>query len=104
MKNNEIIGNTNYQSADDFYISFKQKLEEAHIFPCDYMYKCIVPAEEKTLAQVYAVFGDACSDLSTRDSKNGNYTSVTAKVKVHDADDVILYYRQLSAIKGVVML
>lgn len=100
----EIIGGDNNQNVDDFYKSFKEKLELTHTFPCNYMFKYIVPSDPSLIARLHAIFNDSKTSFSTRDSKNGKYTSVTVKVPVSDADDVIIYYRQAAAIEGIVML
>ena len=100
----KIIENDQTQSVDDFYVKFKQKLEEEHKFPCKYMFKFIVPADEEKIALLDAIFDKANATISSRDSKNGKYTSVTIIAQMHDANDVIIYYRQVAAIEGVVML
>ncbi|WP_085536774.1 DUF493 domain-containing protein [Massilibacteroides vaginae] len=92
------------QHKDDFYLKFKERLEQTHSFPLDYMFKCIVPAEQNIIAQLHAIFSSANPVISTRDSKNGKYTSVTIKVAVNDADDVVIYYRQAATIEGIMML
>lgn len=53
---------------------------------------------------MHSIFENANAFISTRDSKNGKYSSITVKAPVYDADDVVLYYRQVSAIDGVMML
>lgn len=100
----DIIGNDDNLRSEDFYQKFKEELEKIHTFPTDYLFKFIVPADQSTIAQIYAVFENSGANISTRDSSNGKYTSITAKVSVHDANDVVIYYKQVSAIKGVVML
>lgn len=103
-RNFEILENDRNQSVDDFYKRFKEKLEEAHSFPTDYIFKYVVPAEQSVIARLHSVFEKANPSLSTRDSKNGKYTCITFKVPVNDADDVVIYYRQASAIEGIVAL
>lgn len=100
----KIIENDKNQNVDDFYTKFKQKLEEEHTFPCNYMFKFIVPADKEKIATLQKIFDGSDATVSTRDSKNGKYTSVTIQTKVHDANDVIIYYRQVAEVDGVVML
>lgn len=92
------------RDINDFYVTFKEKLEETHTFPSVYIFKFIVPSEQDVIAELHSIFKSANADISTRSSKTGKYTSLTIKAHVRDADDVILYYRQVSAIKGVIML
>lgn len=100
----KIIENNENQTPDDFYKNFRQKLVETHVFPCDYMFKYILPSDEDKIARLYAIFNDPRVSFSSRPSKMGKYTSFTIKVPVNDPDDVILYYRQAANIDGIVML
>lgn len=99
-----IIQNDKDQTTDDFYRQFKERLEQTHSFPTDYIFKYIVPADQNNIAKLHAIFSSANPSVTTRESKNGKFTSLTFKVQVHDADDVVLYYRQAAAIEGIVML
>lgn len=103
-KNFEILENDKNQSVDDFYKKFKDELNEVHTFPTTYLFKYIVPSEQQLIAQLLAVFNSVETNVSTRDSKNGKYTSVTVKAEMKDADEVISYYQKVAAIKGVVAL
>jgi len=100
----EILENDKNLHSDDFYVRFKEKLEETHTFPSDYLFKYIVPSEQSKIARLHSIFDSPNANISTRDSKNGNYTCVTIKVAVNDADDVIIYYRQAAAIDGIMAL
>lgn len=101
----EIFESDKNQQAADFYIDFKKKLEENQAFPTDYLFKFIVPTDEKVIAEVQAVFAnDEKASFSSRDSKNGKYTSLTIKVRVKTADEVVNYYKNASVIKGIVAL
>lgn len=100
----EILKNDKGLNKEDFYRGFKEKLEITHSFPSYYIYKFIVPAEHKNIAKIRIVFEDKGADFSSRESRNGKYLSLTIKVLVNNADDVINYYRQVSAIEGIVML
>ncbi|WP_245871985.1 DUF493 family protein [Dysgonomonas massiliensis] len=100
----EVIENDKNLQADDFYVNFKEKLMLTHTFPTNYIFKFIVPAEQATIAKLHAIYENAEANISSRDSKNGKYTSLTIKTAVNDADDVIIYYRQAASIEGIVML
>lgn len=100
----EVLENDKNLNKEDFYIGFKEKLETTHSFPSYYIYKFVVPAEHSNIAKIRIVFEDKGADFSSRESKNGKYLSLTVKVLVNSADDVITNYRQVSAIKGIVML
>lgn len=100
----EILESDKNQHIDDFYLKFKDKLEETHSFPSVYIFKYIVPAKQSTIARLHSIFENSGGSFSTRDSKNGKYTCMTIKVPVNDADDVIIYYRQTAAIEDITML
>lgn len=100
----EILENDKNLHIDDFYSKFKEKLEEIHSFPTNYIFKYIVPSEQSKIARLHSIFENSNSSISTRDSKNGKYTSITIKTPVNDADDVIIYYRQAASIDGIMML
>lgn len=100
----EILENDKNQNVNDFYLTFKEKLETVHTFPSDYIFKFIVSSKACDIAKVYSIFENAGASFSTRDSKNGKYSSITVKTPVNDAEDVIIYYRQVAAIEGIVVL
>lgn len=100
----KVLENDRNQQTDDFYLKFKERLEQTHSFPSEYIFKCIVPSEQSTIAKLHSIFSSANPSVSTRDSKNGKYTSMTIKVRVNDANDVVIYYRQAAVIDGIVML
>ncbi len=101
---NKVLDNDRNQHTDDFYLKFKERLEQTHTFPSIYIFKYIVPSEQSIIAKLHSIFSSANPSFSTRDSKNGKYTSMTIKVFVNDADDVVIYYRQAAVIDGIVML
>jgi putative lipoic acid-binding regulatory protein len=82
---------------------FRLKLLETTTFPSVYMFKLIVPSENRTIALVENMF-DAETDIHTKESEKGKYTSITAKQVVMTADEIVAIYKKASAIKGVMML
>jgi putative lipoic acid-binding regulatory protein len=79
------------------------KLLETTSFPSVYMFKLIVPSENRTIALVENLF-EAETDILTKESDKGKYTSITAKQVVMSAEEITEIYRKASAIKGVMML
>jgi len=100
----KVLENDKDLHIDDFYLAFKRKLEEIHTFPSDYIFKFIVSSQQNKIAKVHSIFENANASFSSRESKNGKYSSITVKAPVSDADDVVIYYRQVAAIDGVMML
>ncbi|WP_317899074.1 DUF493 family protein [Aurantibacillus circumpalustris] len=79
------------------------KLLETTSFPSVYMFKLIVPSENRTIALVENLF-EAGTDILTKESDKGKYTSITAKQVVITVEEIIEIYRKAAAIKGVMML
>ena len=99
-----IVDNQENLSPEDFYASLKEKLEATHDFPQDYLFKFIITNEESKQTEIYRVFDNVKYTLSTKDSKNGKYTSLTMNAFVLDADQVISIYKEVGKISGVMML
>jgi uncharacterized protein len=81
--------------------SFRERLDGYYDWPCAYVFKFIAPRER--LEQVLALF-DEQVEVSTRDSKRGNYVSVTAEVVMRDSEGVVAVYRRAGEIEGVMPL
>jgi uncharacterized protein len=81
----------------------KSKLEETTTFPSVYMFKLIVPSENRSIALVENIFGEE-ADILTKESGQGKYTSITAKQVVISVEEIIDVYRRAAAIKGVIFL
>lgn len=94
----------NNQNSEEFYQSLKEKLEEAHDFPEDYLFKFIITSKEAKHTEIYRVFDDIQFTLNTKESKNGKYTSISINAFVLDADQVIRIYKEIGKIEGVMML
>ena len=99
-----IVDNHENVNPEDFYASLKEKLEATHDFPQDYLFKFIITNEESKQTEIYRVFDNVKYTLSTKDSKNGKYTSLTMNAFVLDADQVISIYKEVGKISGVMML
>ncbi|MGK0411893.1 MAG: putative lipoic acid-binding regulatory protein [Polaribacter sp.] len=87
-----------------FYSKLKGQLEDTTKFPADYMYKFIVPSDENQLEEVQNVFDNTGAVITTKNSKRGKYISITIVVKLKSADDIIMYYKKVEKIKGIISL
>lgn len=99
-----IIEDQKHANPEDFYSSLKEKLEATHNFPEDYIFKFIITNDESKHTEIYRVFDDIKFTLSTNDSKNGKYTSITINAFVLDPDQVIRIYKEVGKIPNVMML
>ncbi len=84
----------------DSFDTLHKTLEEHHDFPCEYVFKFIVPqAQCQCLAVLLETFR-----VSRRDSKNGKYVSFTARASMTCAGDVIAVYRKSAEIPGCICI
>jgi len=81
--------------------SFKESLDGYYDWPCGYLFKFIAPRQQ--LDALIAVFDDQ-APIRTRDSRRGNYVSVTAELTMPDSDSVVDIYRRAAEIEGVLPL
>lgn len=79
---------------------FKAKLDDIHSFPTQYMFKFIVKGEK--ISDVESLFPKEA--LTLKPSSKGNYTSVTAKLKMASSDAVIEIYEKAHNIDGIIAL
>ncbi len=75
-------------------------LEDNFSWPCSYSFKLIVP--QSSLDELLAHF--TSDETSTKESKKGNYISVTAKVAAENSEEIIKRYDQIANIKGLISL
>ena len=80
--------------------NFKKQLDEQHSWPTLYMFKFIVPKTKE--GEVLELFPS--NEISTKESNNGKYVSVTAKVMMQSSETVVAVYEKAHAIEGVIAL
>jgi len=80
--------------------SLQAKLDEYHQWPCQFMFKFIVPSEKTD--ELTAFFGER--PFTTRASKNGKYVSFTAELEMQSSGEVIALYREAGKIEGIIAL
>lgn len=81
----------------------KELIESVHEWPSIFMFKFILPTDEGELKKLKLIF-DQSSQISTRESKNGKYTSVTVREMIMDGDDIFDRYSKASVIKGIISM
>ncbi|UOE39112.1 MULTISPECIES: DUF493 family protein [Chryseobacterium] len=100
----EILQGNEHASPEEFYKSLKEKLENHHDFPEDYLFKFIIPTDQSKITEIYKVFDGIKFTLSNRESKNGKYTACNINAFVLDADQVINIYQEVAKIENVILL
>lgn len=92
------------KNQDEFYKKLKINLEETTKFPSKYMFKFIIPADESKAEKINDIFNHTGAVINTKPSKTGKYQSLTILVKMKDADEVIIKYKEVTTIEGVISL
>ena len=85
------------------YEELRKKLENNFTWPSVYLFKFIIPADNKKLAKVQSLFGLE-AQVSIKPSNKGNYLSISAKELMLSVDEVIERYEKASKIKGLMAL
>ncbi len=84
-------------------VTLRKTLEETTTLPSVYMYKFIVQSDNRKIALIENLF-ETDADIHIKESGNGKYTSITAKVVVVSVDEIIEVYKKVSEIEGVIFL
>jgi hypothetical protein len=91
------------KSQQEIFDGLRKRLDELTEWPVVYMFKFIIPSDIKKFALVTSLFGDD-AEVYSKNSKNGNFTSITAKEVMLSADDVMHVYQRASEIEGIISL
>lgn len=89
--------------AEFNYDELQNKLNAANTWPAVYMFKFIVPSDNHKIALVESLFSDD-AEIKLLPSSKGKYTSLTARVVVLNAGQVIDVYKRASEIEGIISL
>ena len=81
----------------------RKQLDETHKWPCDYMFKFIVPKDNENEAALRAIFG-LKAKLNMKESSTGKYKSFTILDRVQNADEVFSRYEAAAQIPGIISL
>ena len=81
----------------------RKQLDETHDWPCDFMFKFIVPKASENEAALRAIFG-LKAKFKIKDSKTGKYRSFTVVDNVDSADAVFVRYEAAAKIPGIISL
>jgi putative lipoic acid-binding regulatory protein len=90
-------------TSDDSFSKLQSQLEKDFSWPLVYMFKFILPADNRKLALVENMFSEEAV-ITQKESGKGNYISITVKEVMLDATSVIAIYKQAAKIEGVMAL
>ena len=92
------------QKLTEFFERLKSELEKSTSWPSEYLFKFIVPTSKEKIEDIEGLFDGLGAVLTTKKSKNENYTSVSISVMMLDAEAVIEKYKEASTIEGIISL
>lgn len=81
----------------------RERLNEIHRWPSIFMFKFILPTDEARITQLKMIFGES-AEFKERLSAKGNYTSITVREMMLDADSIFARYKSASVIEGIISL
>ncbi len=81
----------------------RAQLNEFHQWPSIYMFKFVIPTDEQKIVQLNTIFGES-AEIRSKLSAKGNYTSMTIRAMMLNADMVFDKYREASKIEGIISL
>ena len=79
---------------------FKALLDKEYVWPADYLFKFIVNKEHKQ--ELVGLFGR--HKVIEKPSSKGTYISISARVLMHSANEVMTMYEKAANIKTVISL
>lgn len=89
--------------AEINFDELRKKLNDFNSWPTLYMFKFIIPSDNHKIALVESLFDDG-AEIKMQPSSKGKYTSITARVVMLDAEQVISIYQRASEIEGIISL
>ena len=87
-------------SLDDQFQKLKETLNKELNWPTIYMFKFIVPADNRRIALVESKFSDEAI-ITKKESTSGKYISITIKEVMLTADSIIDKYKEMDGIEGL---
>lgn len=91
------------EQSEDFFKSLELKLNQTMQWPAVYMFKFIVPSDNRKIAMVESMFGNEAK-IHTKESSGGKYISITIRVVMLNALEIIEKYRSAARIEGLIAL
>lgn len=84
------------------YLKLKGILRE-HNYPMIYPFKFIIKKDTAKMIEIKRVF-DETAEIVVKDSSKGNYSAITIKQMMLNAEDIINRYEALEKVEGVISL
>ncbi len=91
-------------SREEFYNRLREELNNNTDWPVRYMYKFIIPNDERKIEDVERAFDGKDAEKRRSFSKNGKYVSLTFVVEEADVESILNQYRKMENIEGLIAL
>ncbi len=92
------------KKTKEFYIRLREELNNTSDWPCEYLYKFIVPTSPKKIEEVENAFDNIGAVIKTKQSKNAKYTGISINVMMESPEHVIEKYIEVSSVEGIISL
>lgn len=81
----------------------RKHLDKVHTWPTVFKFKFVIPSDPEKITQLHEIFGES-AEYHERLSRKGNYTSVTIREMMLNADQIFERYKAASKIEGIISL
>lgn len=92
------------KKTEAFYERLKEELRTTSVWPSLYLFKFIVPTDEKKILSVENTFNNLGAVITTKQSKTGKFTSVSVNVQMKSPEEVVEKYLAVSTVEGIISL
>jgi len=92
------------KKTQEFYERLKEELDNANVWPAEYLFKFIVPTEDGNVEKVENAFNDMGAVIKTTKSKNAKFTSISVNVRMKSSQSIVDKYLEVSTIPGIISL
>jgi hypothetical protein len=91
-------------NPEEFYDKLKQQLADTSLWPSKYLFKFIVPTAGDKVSQIEKMFNNMGAVITTKESSKGTYTSLSILVMMKNPESVIIKYKEVGQVDGVISL
>ena len=92
------------QSSEKDFDKLRKDLEKYQEWPSDYIYKFIIDNNHNKREELLSKFDLTQCRLSSKESSNKKYVSLTLIMHMNNANEVIDRYMEVSKIDGIISL
>ena len=93
-----------HTESESFYSRFRNQLILSQNWPGTYLFKFVVKSESPHLDKLKLLFDSYHPQFTVKQSSKKTFTSLSIRVRMDSADQVIKIYKQASHLEGVMAL